>query len=200
MSFKVLSHEDRPDYFPSCRPFVFFEFSFWFVFLKFRRTEAVLTVLIFFRVHLWCFLFKWPVVLQEKKVFIANAYAQDLGMVSRSSLVERLSIGHSVCGEAKAICCWSIDNFPSRPVSCSAGLIGQFSISQRSSRISLHLGSFCKHTIILQISRMMRTWRGIRCGERFCLTIVDVMIEVPFEMSCLTIDRCVIFFASEMTF
>ncbi|KAG7319442.1 hypothetical protein KOW79_016585 [Hemibagrus wyckioides] len=86
-------------------------------------------------------------------------------MVSRSSVVEHLSVGRSVCTEAKAICCWSIDNFPSRPVSCSAGLIGQFSISQRSSRTPLHLGSFCKHTIILPISGKMRTWRGIHCGE-----------------------------------
>lgn len=136
---------------------------------------------------------------RKKKVFITNPGAKDLRMVSKSLVVERLGVGRSVCTEAKAICCWSIDNFPSRPVGCSAGLIGQFSISQRSSRTSLHLGSFCKHTIILPISGKMRTWRGICCGERFCLRISDVMIEVPFEMSCLTIDRRVIFFASEMT-
>lgn len=134
-----------------------------------------------------------------KKVFITNPRAEDLGMVSRSSLVERLRVGCSVCAKSKAICCSSIDSFPSRPVSCSTGLIGQFSISQRSSRTSLHLGSFCKHTIILPISGKMRTWWGIRCSERFCLTILDVMIEVLFEMSCLTIDRCVIVFTSEMT-
>ncbi len=73
--------------------------------------------------------------------------------------------GHSDCMEAKAICCSSVSNFLTRSVSWSTALIGQFWCSCQTSRMSLHLGSLCKQTIIISINGVLGRLVGFLCGE-----------------------------------
>lgn len=93
----------------------------------------------------------------------------DLGIWSISFWMEHLRVGHSVWEKAKTICCWSVDNFLSRHVSWSSGLIGRFSISPWRSRLSLHLGSLCKYTITVSFdfycAAMISSYPQVCCSH-----------------------------------